>query len=93
MKKINFKNNEQPAINDTNLNLMQDNIENELNAIATELSKSEIYVGKEEPVAGEKVWFRKGKNLCNGINQHCFLTTTANICNIATGDTGLAIPL
>lgn len=33
MKKINFKNNGQPAINDTNLNLMQDNIENELNAI------------------------------------------------------------
>ena len=32
MKKINFKNNGQPAINDTNLNLMQDNIENELNA-------------------------------------------------------------
>lgn len=32
MKKINFKNNGQPAINDTNLNLVQDNIENELNA-------------------------------------------------------------
>ena len=32
MKKINFKNNGQPAINDTNLNLMQANIENELNA-------------------------------------------------------------
>lgn len=38
MKKINFKNKEQPAINDTNLNLMQDNIENELNAIENELN-------------------------------------------------------
>lgn len=30
MDKITFKNNAQPAINDTNLNLMQDNIEKEL---------------------------------------------------------------
>ncbi len=30
------------------------------------LSKSEVYVGAEEPVAGEKVWFRKGKNHFNG---------------------------
>lgn len=29
------------------------------------LSKAEVYVGAEEPVAGEKVWFRKGKNLLN----------------------------
>lgn len=27
------------------------------------LSKAEIYLGAEEPVAGEKVWFRKGDNL------------------------------
>ena len=26
------------------------------------LSKSEIFVGAEEPTTGEKVWFRKGKN-------------------------------
>lgn len=26
------------------------------------LSKSEVYVGAEEPITGEKVWFRKGKN-------------------------------
>ena len=32
------------------------------------LSKAEVYVGAEEPVAGEKVWFRKsGKNRFNGI--------------------------
>ena len=29
------------------------------------LSKSEIYVGTEEPTTGEKVWFRKGKNVFN----------------------------
>lgn len=29
------------------------------------LEKSEIYVGADEPVAGEKVWFKKGKNLFN----------------------------
>ena len=27
------------------------------------LSKSEVYVGAEEPTTGEKVWLRKGKNL------------------------------
>ena len=30
------------------------------------LSKSEVYVGAEEPTTGEKVWFRKGKNHFNG---------------------------
>ena len=29
------------------------------------LSKAEIFVGAEEPTTGEKVWFRKGKNLFN----------------------------
>lgn len=29
------------------------------------LSKAEVYVGAEEPTTGEKVWFRKGKNLFN----------------------------
>ncbi len=29
------------------------------------LGKAEVYVGAEEPVAGEKVWFRKGNNLFN----------------------------
>ena len=27
------------------------------------LGKAEVYVGAEEPTTGEKVWFRKGKNL------------------------------
>lgn len=30
------------------------------------LSKAEVYVGAEEPTAGEKVWFRKGRNHFNG---------------------------
>lgn len=29
------------------------------------LGKAEVYVGAEEPTAGEKVWFRKGKNKFN----------------------------
>ena len=29
------------------------------------LGKSEVYVGAEEPTTGEKVWFRKGKNVFN----------------------------
>lgn len=29
------------------------------------LGKAEVYVGAEEPITGEKVWFRKGKNLFN----------------------------
>ena len=36
MNKINFVNNGQPAINDTNLNQMQTNIENAINAIMVE---------------------------------------------------------
>ena len=32
------------------------------------LSKAEVYVGAEEPTTGEKVWFRKGKNLFNFYN-------------------------
>ena len=32
------------------------------------LGKSEVYVGAEEPTAGEKVWFRKGKNVFNSYN-------------------------
>nr|DAI65585.1 MAG TPA: hypothetical protein [Caudoviricetes sp.] len=32
------------------------------------LGKAEVYVGAEEPTAGEKVWFRKGKNVFNSYN-------------------------
>lgn len=35
---------------------------------STGLSKAEIFVGAEEPPAGEKVWFRKGNNLFNFYN-------------------------
>lgn len=37
-------------------------VEEEDFAESAGLSKSEVHVGAEEPTAGEKVWFRKGKN-------------------------------
>ena len=41
-------------------------VEEEDFAESAGLSKSEVHVGAEEPTAGEKVWFRKGKNHFNG---------------------------
>lgn len=46
------------------------------------LGKSEIYVGAGEPVAGEKVWFRKGKNLYDKNK-----STDDTALNVATGET------
>lgn len=42
------------------------------------LGKSEVYVGADEPTTGEKVWFRKGKNLFNKDNatESIYLETT-----------------
>lgn len=54
MDKITFKNNQEPALNETNLNLLQDNIE-----------KAGVIVSTTEPTTGEKVWIQKGKNLVN----------------------------
>ena len=34
------------------------------------MSKAEVYVGAEEPTTGEKMWFRKGKNLLNLKNNY-----------------------
>lgn len=45
MDKITFRNGRQPAINDTNLNQMQTNIENEINILKTELLLSAHPVG------------------------------------------------
>lgn len=45
------------------------------------LSKAEVYVGAEEPTTGEKVWFRKGKNLFNkdeAVKAHMFVDITNN---------------
>lgn len=54
MDKITFKNNQEPALNETNLNLLQDNME-----------KAGVIVSATEPTTGEKVWIQKGKNLVN----------------------------
>ena len=43
-------------INQTNLTKMENGIDQ---------AGAEIFVGAEEPTAGEKVWFRKGKNVFN----------------------------
>lgn len=43
-------------------------VEEEDFAESAGLSKSEVYVGAEEPITGEKVWFRKVKNVFNFYN-------------------------
>lgn len=43
-------------------------VEEEDFAESAGLSKSEVHVGAEEPITGEKVWFRKGKNVFNSYN-------------------------
>lgn len=43
------------------------------------LSKAEIYVGAEEPTTGEKVWFRKGKNLFDENNIYNILYNNETI--------------
>lgn len=63
MDKITFKNNQEPALNETNLNLLQDNME-----------KAGVIVSATEPTTGEKVWLKKGKNLLNLI--YCKITNT-----------------
>ena len=52
MDKINFVNGSQPAINDTNLNQMQENIENEFNTMKTNInSKMTELLGEESNAA------------------------------------------
>ena len=43
------------------------------------LSKAEVYVGAEEPTTGEKVWFRKGKNLFDENNIYNILYNNETI--------------
>ena len=57
------------------------------------LSKAEIYVGAEEPTTGEKVWFRKGKNLLNyknltgnATNIGIMVDSNDNLCSTTTSD-------
>ena len=54
MDKINFQNGKEPAINDINLNKMQDNME-----------EAGVVVSPTQPTTNEKVWIQKGKNLSN----------------------------
>ena len=61
MDKIDFVNAQQPAINDTNLNLMQDNIEREINA---QVSGDTLPIGALLPFSGNSIptnWL-----LCDG---------------------------
>lgn len=55
MNKITFANGGQPAINDTNLNLMQTNIENAINALNTKLDGSVLYENSEGISEGDIV--------------------------------------
>ena len=57
MNKIDFVNNGQPAINDTNLNQMQTNIENAINAIIVESGSNEN---------GKYIKFGDGTLICYG---------------------------
>lgn len=47
MDKITFKNGSQPAINDTNLNSLQTNIENEINKIQQSISSTVVFEGEQ----------------------------------------------
>lgn len=56
-----FVGNEKEAPSSAKIIVEEDDLEE-----SSGLSKSEVYVGAEEPTTGEKVWFRKGKNHFNG---------------------------
>lgn len=55
-----FVGNEEEAPNSAKIIIEDEDFEE-----GSTLSKSEVYVGAEEPTAREKVWFRKGKNVFN----------------------------
>ena len=54
MNKINFVNNQEPAISAENLNQMQNNME-----------EVGVAISPTEPATNEKVWLQKGKNIYN----------------------------
>lgn len=70
MDKINFVNNSEPALNDTNLNLMQTNIENAINEVDNKI-KADLVINQEIDTGkyyhGKKVY--KKEILINAINQ------------------------
>ena len=73
MDKIIFKNNQEPALNETNLNLLQDNME-----------KAGVIVSATEPTTGEKVWIQKGKNLVNEWIKYEYYNTDEHKINEST---------
>ena len=73
MDKIIFKNNQEPALNETNLNLLQDNME-----------KAGVIVSATEPTTGEKVWIQKGKNLVNEWIKYDYYNTDEHEINEST---------
>ena len=72
MNKINFVNNGQPAINDTNLNQMQTNIENAINAIIVESGSN---------ANGSYIQWSAGTMIC----RNTFLIADVTFTEIATG--------
>lgn len=58
-----FIGNEEEAPETAKIIVEEDDLEE-----SSTLGKAEVYVGAEEPTAGEKVWFRKGKNVFNSYN-------------------------
>lgn len=76
MKKINFVNGTTIDGAET-FNQLQDNVE-------------EVFNG-EEAMGSIVVEDVIGKNLCDGINQKYFLTIAVNVCNRASGNSGLII--
>lgn len=48
MDKITFKNGQQPALNDTNLNLLQDNIEKAINEVLAKITPTILFEGSEQ---------------------------------------------
>lgn len=78
MDKITFKNGSQPAINDTNLNLLQTNIENEINKMKTEILKlaypiGQTYVTQDNTnpnsILGFGTWERLKGKVCLGLDE------------------------
>ena len=69
MNKINFVNNQEPAISAENLNQMQNNME-----------EVGVAISPTEPTTNENVWIQKGKNL---YNKNKTYTTGVNSQNIS----------
>lgn len=75
MEKINFVNNTQPYINDTNLNLLQTNVENAINdaksTVKNEILQGEVYSTNE--IKTNKVW-TDGKPIYTKVLEFTFIT-------------------